>query len=122
VRNDRREADPKPPCRVDPRLRPLLSMSAHWRNQYDPLISPALLRHEVPVPPAAKKTISSSRRTAAAIVAGTDPLHRLLVVVGPCSIHDVDQAKEYASKLRKGVTDGRWAGLEIVMRVYLCVA
>jgi 3-deoxy-7-phosphoheptulonate synthase len=88
-------------------------------NQYDPLIPPALLRHDLPVPPAASKTISSSRRTAASIVAGTDPLHRLLVITGPCSIHDVDQAKEYASRLRKGVQEGRWAGLEIVMRAYL---
>jgi 3-deoxy-7-phosphoheptulonate synthase len=44
-----------------------------------------------------------------------------LVIVGPCSIHDVDQAKEYASRLRKGVQEGKWPGLEIVMRVYLYV-
>ncbi|KAK6904080.1 3-deoxy-7-phosphoheptulonate synthase [Kwoniella mangroviensis CBS 10435] len=85
---------------------------------YDPLIPPALLRHDLPVPTVANKTISSARRTAASIVQGTDPLSRLLVVVGPCSIHDVDQAKEYASRLRKGVQEGRWPGLEVVMRVY----
>jgi 3-deoxy-7-phosphoheptulonate synthase len=45
-------------------------------------------------------------------------LSRLLVVVGPCSIHDIDQAKEYATRLRAGVQDGRWQGLEVVMRVY----
>lgn len=50
---------------------------------------------------------------------GTDPLDRLLVIVGPCSIHDTEQAKEYASRLRKQVQDGRWGGLEVVMRVYL---
>lgn len=85
---------------------------------YDPLIPPALLRHDLPVSPAATKTISSARRTSASIVAGMDPLHRLLVIVGPCSIHDVEQGKEYASRLKKGVQEGRWAGLEIVMRVY----
>jgi 3-deoxy-7-phosphoheptulonate synthase len=89
-------------------------------RQYDPLIPPALLRHDVPMPATAHKTISSSRRTAASIVRGTDLLSRLLVIVGPCSIHDVDQAKEYASRLRKGVQEGKWPGLEVVMRVYLC--
>lgn len=87
--------------------------------QYDPLIPPALLRHEIPVPAAANKTVRNSRRAAASIVAQTDPLGRLLVIVGPCSIHDIDQAKEYATRLRKGVEEGRWPGLEIVMRAYL---
>ncbi|EJT53289.1 3-deoxy-7-phosphoheptulonate synthase [Trichosporon asahii var. asahii CBS 8904] len=85
---------------------------------YDPLIPPALLRHDLPVPATAAKTISAARRTVRSIVRGTDPLDRLLVVVGPCSIHDVDQAKEYATKLRQCVQEGRWGGLEVVMRVY----
>ncbi|KAL0243512.1 3-deoxy-7-phosphoheptulonate synthase [Cryptococcus tetragattii IND107] len=85
---------------------------------YDPLIPPALLQHDLPVPPVASKTISASRRATSSIVRGTDPLSRLVVVVGPCSIHDVDQAKEYASRLRKGVQEGRWPGLEVIMRVY----
>lgn len=87
-------------------------------DQYDPLIPPALLRHDLPVPATAAKTISAARRTVRSIVRGTDPLDRLLVVVGPCSIHDVDQAKEYATKLRQCVQEGRWGGLEVVMRVY----
>lgn len=74
------------------------------------------------MPAIGHKTISSSRRTAKAIVNGIDPLNRLLVIVGPCSIHDVDQAKEYASRLRKGVQEGKWPGLEVVMRVYLYVS
>lgn len=88
-------------------------------EQYDPLIPPALLRHDLPVPSEAFKTISTHRQIASDIVQGLDPEHRLLVVVGPCSIHDVDQAKEYAARLRKGVVDGRWPALEVVMRVYL---
>lgn len=91
-------------------------------GQYDPLIPPALLRHDLPVPPQASETISSARRTASSIIRGKDSKNRLLVVVGPCSIHDVDQAKEYARRLRKEVQEGRWEGLEVVMRVYLYVA
>ena len=90
-------------------------------GQYDPLIPPALLRHDIPVPPSASKTISQGRRAAASIVNGSDPNHRLLIIVGPCSIHDVDQAKEYASRLREGVKEGKWPGLEVIMRVYLSV-
>ncbi|TYJ58177.1 3-deoxy-7-phosphoheptulonate synthase [Cryptococcus floricola] len=85
---------------------------------YDPLIPPALLRHDLPVPAVASKTISASRRVTSAIVEGTDPLSRLVVIVGPCSIHDIDQAKEYAAKLRKGVQEGKWPGLEVIMRAY----
>lgn len=40
------------------------------------------------------------------------------MIVGPCSIHDPDQAKVYARKLRDEVKDGRWGDLEIVMRLY----
>lgn len=71
------------------------------------------------MPPTAAKTIAAARRTASQIVRGTDPLDRLLVVVGPCSIHDPEQAIEYAKLLRAQVQEGRWPGLEIVMRVYL---
>ena len=42
----------------------------------------------------------------------------MLVIVGPCSIHDPDQAREYATMLRKEVETGRWKDLEIIMRVY----
>lgn len=77
------------------------------------------MRHDLPVPATAAKTISAARRNASSIVRGTDPLDRLLVVVGPCSIHDTEQAKEYAGKLRAAVQEGRWPGLEVVMRVYL---
>ncbi|CAK9779637.1 3-deoxy-7-phosphoheptulonate synthase [Cutaneotrichosporon oleaginosum] len=85
---------------------------------YDPLISPDLLRHEIPIPPTAAKTVAAARRTASQIVRGRDPLDRLLVVVGPCSIHDPEQALEYAKLLRGAVQEGRWPGLEVVMRVY----
>lgn len=82
---------------------------------YEPLSSPALLIHEVPVPPKAQEVIARARGQASAVINGRDD--RLLVVVGPCSIHDVDQAKEYASRLSKEIE--KYKGeLVIVMRAY----
>ncbi|KAG2035493.1 hypothetical protein BDR03DRAFT_1001036 [Suillus americanus] len=52
---------------------------------YDPLVQPALLRHEVQPTPASQLTIAAARYNAARIVAGQDD--RILVIVGPCSIH-----------------------------------
>ena len=53
-----------------------------------PLISPALLQHDIPADAAVNDFVAASRRRVADIVHGRDP--RLLVVVGPCSIHDYD--------------------------------
>lgn len=83
---------------------------------YDPLIPPSLLRHDLPSSELSRKTIESARQAAAKIVHGEDD--RLLVIVGPCSIHDPKQALEYAHLLRDGVKSGRWADLGIVMRAY----
>lgn len=85
--------------------------------QYDPLMPPALLRHELPSSAASQKTISTSRHISSQIIHGLDD--RLLVVLGPCSIHDPEQALEYARMLKKEVDAGRWEGLALVMRVYL---
>lgn len=83
---------------------------------YEPLISPSLLLHEIPVPEEARRTIARARGLASAVVNGQDD--RLLVVVGPCSIHDPEQAKVYAQKLKEA-TEARWGeGLVIVMRAY----
>ncbi len=80
-----------------------------------PLISPAVLEYEMPVPAGAADMISSARRSAAAILAGRD--ERLLVVAGPCSIHDPDAALEYAGMLKAAA--GRFADeLFVIMRVY----
>ena len=80
-----------------------------------PLISPALLQDELPMPEAAQLLVESARARIAAILAGVDP--RLIVVVGPCSIHDHDQALEYARRLRS-MADELSDELLIVMRVY----
>ena len=81
---------------------------------YEPLISPALLVHEIPLKPESQRTIARARAEASAIVNGQDD--RLLVVVGPCSIHDPEQAREYAARLR--TAQASWPGLVIIMRAY----
>jgi 3-deoxy-7-phosphoheptulonate synthase len=80
-----------------------------------PLISPALLLDELPTPPAVQSLVEKSRVEIADILHGRDD--RLVVVVGPCSIHDHGQAMEYAHKL-KGTADALRDDLLIVMRVY----
>ncbi|SPB15496.1 phospho-2-dehydro-3-deoxyheptonate aldolase [Caballeronia novacaledonica] len=80
-----------------------------------PLISPALLLDELPVTPAVQTLVEDSRAAIANILHGRDD--RLVVVVGPCSIHDHDQAMEYAQRLKK-VADRLRDDLFVVMRVY----
>ncbi|KAG1852642.1 hypothetical protein C8R48DRAFT_724322 [Suillus tomentosus] len=82
---------------------------------YDPLVQPALLRHEVQPTAASQLTIAAARYNAARIVAGQDD--RILVIVGPCSIHCADQAIEYANLLKSKLAS--WDNLLIVMRAYL---
>ncbi|KAG2005951.1 3-deoxy-7-phosphoheptulonate synthase [Coprinopsis cinerea AmutBmut pab1-1] len=81
---------------------------------YDPLVQPALLRHEIPLSPASRETVATARRGAARILAGQDD--RILVVVGPCSIHSPEQAIEYAKLLKSKIPD--WQNLLIIMRAY----
>ncbi|EMD35119.1 3-deoxy-7-phosphoheptulonate synthase [Gelatoporia subvermispora B] len=81
---------------------------------YDPLVQPALLRHEIVSSPASQKTIASARFAAARILAGKDD--RVLVIVGPCSIHSPEQAMEYARLLKAKMPS--WNNLLIVMRAY----
>ncbi|MDR5760139.1 3-deoxy-7-phosphoheptulonate synthase [Caballeronia sp. LZ035] len=80
-----------------------------------PLISPALLLDELPVTPGVQTLVEASRAAIARILHGQDD--RLVVVVGPCSIHDHDQAMEYAQRL-KTVAEKLRDDLLIVMRVY----
>ena len=80
-----------------------------------PLVAPALLHQDLPIDDAATQTVSSARRRIQSILRGED--QRLLVVVGPCSVHDVKAAREYAQRLapiRERLKDQ----LEVVMRVY----
>ena len=80
-----------------------------------PLISAALLQYELPADGALQAFIELSRREVAAVIHGSDT--RLMLLVGPCSIHDRDQALEYAKRL-KALADELREDLLVVMRVY----
>jgi 3-deoxy-7-phosphoheptulonate synthase len=80
-----------------------------------PLITPALLQERVPVDDATLALVETSRAAIAAVLHGSDD--RLVVVVGPCSIHDHDQALEYAALL-KAVAERTGDALMVVMRSY----
>ncbi|MFG6178184.1 3-deoxy-7-phosphoheptulonate synthase [Halomonas sp. THAF12] len=81
----------------------------------DVLISPADLKREIPLTEDAERTVIEGRQTIQNILDGRDS--RLLMVVGPCSIHDVDAALDYARRLRR-LADAVKDSLYIVMRVY----
>ncbi len=80
-----------------------------------PMITPALLQEWWPAPSPAVALVSASRQAISAVLQGRDD--RLVVVVGPCSIHDHDQAMDYAARL-KGLADELAGDLLVVMRVY----
>ncbi len=80
-----------------------------------PLITPALLQEWLPTPEAAQALVETSRAAISRVLHGQDD--RLVVVVGPCSIHDHDQAMDYARQL-KVQADALADDLIVVMRVY----
>lgn len=80
-----------------------------------PLLAPALLEEEIPLTSSRADTVEQARREVEAIITGQDD--RLLVVVGPCSIHDPAAAVDYANRLRE-VAPIYTKDLLIVMRVY----
>jgi 3-deoxy-7-phosphoheptulonate synthase len=82
---------------------------------YRPLIPPAILTEELPLDEAASHVVAQARQEAGRIITGRDD--RLLVVVGPCSIHDPRAALDYADRL-KPVADRLRDDLLIIMRVY----
>lgn len=80
-----------------------------------PLITPQKLKEEMPISDAAVASVQKGREVIRNILDGND--HRIFAVVGPCSIHDVEAAKEYAQRLRdlaEEVSDT----IYLVMRVY----
>ncbi len=84
-------------------------------NEIKTVIPPAVLLEEIPVTEQAAKTTYETRQAIHNILSGDDD--RLLVITGPCSIHDVKSAAEYASRL-KPLIDKYSDDLLIVMRVY----
>src|SRR5882672_6916081 len=84
-------------------------------TQVRPLIPPAILLEEIPISERASNVVSDTRAAIGNVLEGRDP--RLVVVVGPCSIHDATAALEYAERLRTLVE--RYAEqLIVVMRSY----
>lgn len=80
-----------------------------------PLISPAIFLEELPLSSEGAQLVATNRDLATDIIKGNDD--RLLVVVGPCSIHDVDAAIEYGERLRPEIEKYK-DDLQIIMRVY----
>jgi 3-deoxy-7-phosphoheptulonate synthase len=80
-----------------------------------PLIPPAILLEEIPISEPASNLVADTRRSVSDVVAGRDS--RLVVIAGPCSIHDTKAALDYAFRLKR-LAD-RYAGqLIVLMRSY----
>jgi 3-deoxy-7-phosphoheptulonate synthase len=82
---------------------------------YRPLIPPAILLDELPLTEKGSQTVATAREELVRILDREDD--RLIVVVGPCSVHDVEAATEYARRLATLARDLA-PDLRIVMRVY----
>jgi 3-deoxy-7-phosphoheptulonate synthase len=80
-----------------------------------PLLPPGILIEELPLGEAGALTVFQAREEIRRILSGEDD--RLLIVVGPCSIHDPNAARDYARRLKQTADDLR-PDLRIVMRVY----
>lgn len=79
------------------------------------LVTPRELKHELPITPQSQATVAAGREMVRAILDGRDP--RFLALVGPCSIHEVRAAREYAGRLAALSTELE-DRVAIVMRTY----
>ncbi|MDH3452002.1 MAG: 3-deoxy-7-phosphoheptulonate synthase [Gammaproteobacteria bacterium] len=79
------------------------------------LPTPQQVKQDLPISPAAETTVVAGRNAVHNILDRRD--HRILVVVGPCSIHDPQAAREYAGRLKK-LADEVSDTLLLIMRVY----
>jgi 3-deoxy-7-phosphoheptulonate synthase len=79
------------------------------------VLPPVFLEEEIPITERAASTVVQARQEICEILRGND--RRVLVIAGPCSIHDTDAARDYAARL-KGAIDEFSNELRIVMRVY----
>jgi 3-deoxy-7-phosphoheptulonate synthase len=84
-------------------------------RRFRPLLPPAILLEELPLSEAGAATATRGRREVGRVLAGEDD--RVVVIVGPCSIHDPAAGLDYGQRLRK-LADELAADLCIVMRVY----
>lgn len=83
---------------------------------YDPLVAPALLQQEIPAVKENLETVNRGRKEAINVI--NRKSDKVLVIVGPCSIHDPESAKDYARRLKK-LSDELSKDLVIIMRAYL---
>lgn len=83
--------------------------------EVEEIFTPRELRREIPITPRQEAVVGKFRKTIEDILDGRDP--RLLVVVGPCSIHDISSATEFASRL-SALAHELSDSLFVVMRVY----
>jgi 3-deoxy-7-phosphoheptulonate synthase len=79
------------------------------------LTTPEQLKARLPAPESVRESVHAAREAVRAVLSRDD--HRLLIVIGPCSIHDVDAAREYATRL-KALADELQDSLLLVMRAY----
>lgn len=79
------------------------------------VLPPAKLHRQLPISDAASQTVFDARTQTQAILQGKDD--RLVIIVGPCSVHDPDAAREYAAKLKPLISELK-DDLHIIMRVY----
>ena len=84
-------------------------------EQVVPLLTPALILHDQPLSPEQAEVVVRGREAIAAILHGEND--RLLAVVGPCSVHDVDAALEYARLLSAKASELE-EDIQVAMRVY----
>ncbi len=84
-------------------------------ESFKPIMSPASIKHELPVTDDVAKTVTAGRRDIENILQKKD--NRLLVIAGPCSIHDRDAALEYAYKMKQ-LRDDVKEKINLIMRVY----
>lgn len=84
-------------------------------EEFKPLISPASIKKELPMTDDVIKTVIEGRRDVENILNKKDD--RLLIIAGPCSIHDTDAALEYALKMKQLRLDVK-DKINLIMRVY----
>ncbi len=93
-------------------IQPVDDLRIKWTKV---VLPPVFLEEEMPMTEAAAATVVQARHEISEILAGRD--RRLIVVAGPCSVHDIDAAREYASRLKDAIAELS-VELRIVMRVY----
>ena len=84
-------------------------------NKSQPLVSPAVLAEELPLPEGSAQFVQQARQTIENILSGKDD--RVLAIVGPCSVHDPEALLDFARQFKAG-TDNLNDAIYPVLRVY----